>query len=288
MPKERTGGVTWNAQRQTWMARLDWQDETGKRRCRKQQVENKTRGKELVKQWIAEQSAHGEQIIDGERLTFKQLAGVYAEKKLTAPVYQGETKVSGLRSHLTLKFCLKALLEHFGARRVRLITHTDIATYRTARLNTQTKRKRPRCVASVNRELELLRAMLNFAWRSGWLTRNPFDFGDSLISKAQEVHRDRILTPDEEERLLAVCLGKRAHLRPLLIAALDTALRRGELLQLKWSDVDLEQGLIRVRARTTKTLKGRTVGITARLADELRKLAAQQPNFADKKPRKLA
>lgn len=281
MPKQRTGGVTWNEARQAWIARLDWTDENGKRRCRKQQVENKTRGKELLKKWIAEQSAHGVQIITGERLTFQQLADIYAKQKLTAPVYEGETKVSGLRSHRSLKYCLKALAEHFGTRRIQLITHSDIAAYRAARLNTKTKRKQSRCVASVNRELELLRAMLNFAWRSGWLTRNPFDFGDPLISKAQETHRERILTPDEEERLLSVCTGHRAILKPILICALDTAMRRGELLKLTWADVDLTEGLIRLRATTTKTLKARTVGITARLRHELQTLWDNSPKEAD-------
>jgi len=277
MPKQRTGNVTWNKQRQAWIARLDWQDEHGQRRCRKRQVENKTRGKELLKKWIAEQSTYGLQLMDGERLTFEQLAERYEKEKLTEPVYEGETKISGLRSHLSLKYCLSALTEHFGKRRVQLITHSDIAAYRARRLNTQTKRGAKRCAASVNRELELLRAILNYAWRSGWLLRNPFSFGDPLISKAQEIHRERILTPEEEERLLAACTGRRAHLRPLLIAALDTAMRKGELLKLVWSDVDLTEGLIRLRATTTKTMKARTVGITARLDAELRKLASQQP-----------
>src|SRR5262249_29394621 len=89
------------------------------------------------------------------------------------------------------------------------------------------------------------------------------------ISLADETKRDRILTPEEEKRLLDQCVGRRAHLRAIIIAAADTALRKGELLALRWSDVDFVEGVINVRMSTTRTMKPRTIGITARLRDEL-------------------
>src|SRR5262249_52902687 len=106
----------------------------------------------------------------------------------------------------------------------------------------------------------------------GWLTRNPFEMGESLISLADENRRDRILTRDEETRLLAVCDGRRAHIRPLIIAAVDTGMRLGELLKLRVADVDFDANLIRVRKTTTKTWEGRTIGITTRLRGELQQL----------------
>ncbi len=57
-------------------------------------------------------------------------------------------------------------------------------------------------------------------------------------------------------------------------------MRHGELLQLKWSDIDFDANLIRVRKTTTKTWKGRTIGMTTRLHDELQKLWQRSP--ADK------
>ena len=138
--------------------------------------------------------------------------------------------------------------------------------------------------------------MLRFAVREGWLIYSPFERGAPLISKADETRRERVLTHDEERRLLDACgertitythYGKqvtaqdsgekRKHLRPLLIAALDTAARRGELLQLLWSDVDFDDRLIYLRATTTKTATARTIGMTQRLYDELQKLWQQSP-----------
>jgi integrase len=68
-----------------------------------------------------------------------------------------------------------------------------------------------------------------------------------------------------------------AHSPDPLIAALDTGLRKGELFKLRWLDVDLSNGLIRLRATTTKTEEPRTVGMTQRLRDELQRLWEAAP-----------
>lgn len=102
--------------------------------------------------------------------------------------------------------------------------------------------------------------------------------GKSLISVGDEKPRERILTREEEERLLAACTGWRAHLRPIIICALDTGMRRGELFKLKWADVDFENKLITIRAFNTKTMRQRQIGMTKRLARELAVLYAKNTN----------
>jgi integrase len=123
-----------------------------------------------------------------------------------------------------------------------------------------------------------LRRMLNIAEREGWITRNPFAAGDSLISVCDERKRERIITREEESRLLEACTGRRAHLRPIVICALDTGLRRGEILKLRWRDVDMEAGLIVIQAFNTKTMRERQVAITVRLYRELKKLWSSSAN----------
>jgi integrase len=72
----------------------------------------------------------------------------------------------------------------------------------------------------------MLRRMLNVAQREGWILRSPFAAGDSLISLADENKRERILTREEEIKLLAACESpQRAHLKAILICALDTGMR---------------------------------------------------------------
>jgi integrase len=286
---ERTGYVYYDREKKKWIARVTYVLPSGKKRNIRRQVLSKTDGKNLLKKILRELEERPDSI-EGDRMTFRQLAAKYLERRLQPALYQGEIKVSGMRDHRTARQRLKVLLEHFGNRRIRSITHSDLERYRAMRFAEPVKglRKdkngklklvviRDRSVATINRELQLLRACFNFALRQGWLMRTPFHGGDSLISSASERKRDRLLSLDEEARLLAACEGPRTHLRPILIAALDTAMRQGELLKLRWEDVDLASGLIIIRALNSKTLKARTVGMTTRLRAELERLFKMAP-----------
>ncbi|MFY9226873.1 MAG: site-specific integrase, partial [Blastocatellia bacterium] len=119
---------------------------------------------------------------------------------------------------------------------------------------------------------------LEIAKQQGWIIRNPFNQGDALISIACEQKRERILTKEEETSLLEACLGARSHLRPILICALDTGMRQGEIFKLRWRDVNFYSKLITVEALNTKTLKQREIAMTRRLEREL--LTLYQSSFA--------
>jgi integrase len=124
--------------------------------------------------------------------------------------------------------------------------------------------------------------MLNIAQHEGWILRSPFAAGDSLIRVADENKRERILTREEEITLLAACeTPQRAHLKAILICALDTGMRQGEIFSLRWRDVDLENGLLNIQAFHTKTMKERQVAITTRLALELERLKVSVPDNSD-------
>jgi len=114
--------------------------------------------------------------------------------------------------------------------------------------------------------------MLNFARQNEWIIKNPFTLTKGVILKAAEIERDRILSFDEESRLLAVCIDKRAHLKAILICALDTAVRLGEIFKMRWQDVNLETNEIYIPQANTKTEDARTVGVTPHLKQELERL----------------
>src|SRR5262249_47631784 len=150
----------------------------------------------------------GVSIVDAENLTFERLAKIYQEEKLIAPVYEDGVRVSGLRSYKDLRGKLKTLVAFFGAKRVAKITHGDIEKYKLKRLRDQQRDqkgqphkdrqgKAPK-LATINRELQLLRPVLNFAKRKGWIIVNPFELGEQVISAAAERKRERVLTREEE------------------------------------------------------------------------------------------
>lgn len=274
MPRPRTGSVKWNKKRKYWEARLDWTDDNGSEHCRKRQVDSKTEGNHAVKQWIKELEEQGSDYVGADRMTFEQIAAEYEKERLIPPVYKDGVKVMGLRDWKGQKRRLASLVRYFGSKRIRTITATDLDRFRKARLQTPTEiKKRERSVADVNRGLALLRSVLTFAVKSGWLARNPFSMATGIISTAQEVTRDRVLSTDEQRRLLQACQAPmRRHIYPLVLTALDTGARSGELLKLQWRDLDTDKGLLHITAENAKTNVARTIDLEAITLTELRAL----------------
>lgn len=286
MARHRTGSLVarkikkGNRVKTIWYARITYID-AGKRKQQWQKALNRSDAKDRIKQMLRELDDHGEESISAARMTFAQLADYYKKKYLIEPQYVDGRKVEGLRSLESVMSRWTTIKDYFAKKRLRSVTHGDIMKFRADRLKTPTIRNKPRSITSVNRELEVLRKMLNIAEREGWIIKNPFTKGDVLISKSDEKKRERILTREEEEKLLSVCTERRAHIRPIIICAIDTGMRRGEILKLKWSDLDLDNMLIAIRAFNTKTMRERHIAMTERLAIELRSIYEQSTKEAD-------
>lgn len=276
MARPREGSVQKLKDGSLW-ARVTYIGQDGKRHTLRRRAQTRTEAKKIIRQLLEGLERSGPRAIEGDRLRFRELARMYQESKLRPAEYHGSTKVAGLRAWKTPRGFLKRLTAHFGNQLVKSITHDDVERYKLKRLKTPSQRGGELSIASVNRELETMRAVMRFAQRQGFIVRSPFEMGTPLISKADEARRERTLSRDEEERLLAACRGYRAHLLPLLICALDTGMRRGELLKLVWRDVDFERRIITVQAINSKTARGRVVPMTQRLYAELERLWRQSP-----------
>jgi len=281
MSKFRTGFIF--EENGKWYARFDYMDEQGKRRRvrRTQQPYTKTAAKELLKKRIADFDERGAKAYAAEIKTFKELADYYEKRYLIPPEYVEGRKVAGIRTHYNGKLYLAVLRDHFNTKQLATLSYRDIENFRLNRLRTPTKHKTQRSIGSVNRELELLRRILNIAVREGWLIKNPFNMGDSLISKADEKQRQRILSYEEEEKLLAACTGRREHLRAIIIFQIDMGTRRNEAFTLTWADVDFMAKEVTVRELNSKTAKARTIGMTERVEQLLWELRQQSDKKAD-------
>jgi integrase len=197
----------------------------------------------------------------------------YLDRYAVAPVYVDDRKVSGLRSSDSVRGYARALNAFFEDRAIGSIAYTDLESYKSLRLRGKTRRGKGRSLASVHRELALLRRLFNIAEREGWIAKSPFRRGEPLISVAQERKGTRVLSFEEEVRLLAACIGRTKHLRAILICAVDTGMRAGEIFALKWGDV--QKTKIQIRALTTKTGLARTVPVSDRLRLEFKTLWEQ-------------
>ncbi len=104
--------------------------------------------------------------------------------------------------------------------------------------------------ATLNRELGNLKQVMAKAVEWELLPQNPFAKVKLLpVPNSPE----RILREDEEVRLLAACERVHApYLRPILLLALNTGMRKGEILSLEWSQIDLDNRTIRIDNAKTK------------------------------------
>ena len=121
--------------------------------------------------------------------------------------------------------------------------------------------------SSVKRYLTVLGGAFATATKDWhWLEENPC----TRVRRPSEPRgRVRFLDKDERHRLLAACEESRVEfLYPLVVMALCTGARRGELLNLKWQDVDLDRGIAIVHH--SKNGERRALAITGPAAEVLR------------------
>ncbi len=139
--------------------------------------------------------------------------------------------------------------------RIRVIKRSRIVDYSvasiTSRMVAEYRDKRLSIVSAstVHKELALLSNLFNVAIKDwGFTISNPV----SLIRKpAPSKTRDRVLNDDQRHALLsAVSQCRNPWVKPVVIFALETAARRGEILSLTWRDVDLERRIAKVSGKT--------------------------------------
>jgi len=168
--------------------------------------------------------------------------------------------------------CLKQLAPFFEGVPIDSITKGLAGQYRQQRY--QHCKAGP---ATVNRDISVLRRLLSWAVEQGWLMVNPLS--KVKMERERRVKRP-VLSVAEEERLLAVCPE---HLKRLAIAALDTGMRRGELVSQLWEDVDLSRDLLSVTHSKTPEGESRELPLTGRLRELLSSLAGRSgPVFSYK------
>src|SRR4051812_32660033 len=130
---------------------------------------------------------------------------------------------------------LKALMARdISYAKLAKLTSSDLAAYRDYRLKSVAP-------ATVVRELNTLSHAIDIAQREWglWLPRNPVKM---VRRPSVPQGRKRRLEAGEEQRLLHACDGGRTPLmKPLIIIAIETGMRRGEMLALLWRNIDFER-----------------------------------------------
>lgn len=182
--------------------------------------------------------------------------------------YAKNNKKSYNRDVYTLKVIRKFFGDNFI---VQKITPQKIEEFKEYLINDRKVKN-----STINKYLMVFSKMFNLGIDNEMLTKNPI----AKISKLKEDnHKIRYLTKEEEKRLFfeiekeykvmdkytrkSKYIQPYLYLKPIVIIALQTGMRKGEILNLKWSNIDFQQGFIELLE--TKSGKSRKIPISGTL-----------------------
>jgi integrase len=192
-----------------------------------------------------------------ERTTFEQIAKRF-KKEFAPDHYRGQGWVHKLNH----------LIDRLGDYSLASLTSDRVAWYRDQRLADPDPRYKdakaaPRVSgATVKTELDLLSKVLGVATKE---FRIPLPGGnpvDGVRKPTGNPSRQRRLVADERERLIAACeRSTNKWLKPAVLLALETAMREGEILSLRRSDIDMDKRIADLKK--TKNGDDRTIPLTS-------------------------
>jgi len=205
---------------------------------------NRKQAQKILDKLKTEANARRHQLIEVDPdMTFGGLAARFIASGIARP------------HHL---YHLKILLPYFSEIPILRLNKAQAEEFRRRRqTNKQLKD------ATVNRDLSVLRRVLYWALDESLILVNPL----ARMRMARERRtRRQVLSVEEEERLLAVAP---AHLQAMIIAALDTGMRRGEITSQRWEHIDFSRRLLFVTRSKTPQGEDREIPLSQRLCDLL-------------------
>ena len=188
---------------------------------------------------------------DAERLTVRELIDQYRDK-----VAKGRKSPDKVIARLNVLRDAK-----FARHAVSKLRAADLAKYRDARLEAGA------AANTIRNDLNTLSAVIE--WGRADLSL-PMDNPARVVKKpSPSKGRTRRLLPDEEKRLLEVAAESRcAHIKPLIILALETGMRLGELCSFRASDIDFNRRILMIH--DSKNGESRAVPLSSKAIETLR------------------
>lgn len=198
------------------------------------------------------------------KLTFKEFAEKYMEE------WSKPFKASWEKQD---KWRLKKLVPKFGSKKLDEIEPKAVEDYMRQRLQEVSPR-------TVNMELGLLRAMLNKAVEWGFLTANPIKQVKKIKQhqgRLADVSRVRYLDKDEFANLLEHCDDR---LRPIILLAVNTGLRKSEIQNLSLNDVDFRKKILTINRQKNHEVSRMPLNETAcQILLELKRNSSEERPF---------
>ena len=210
----------------------------------------------VLQKKVTEAFANGNGVKPAKEMTFEDFSKVYL------------ANTKHLKDWATNDYRMKRILvPYFGNFNLKDITPQHVEEFRKERLEEVRHGKKIKPITT-NRDLALLKVVFTKAIDYGNASTNPVK-RVKMIPET-DCARERILTPAEERTLIE---KSAQHFKPFLVIALNTGMRRGEILNLKWPQVDFKNK--RVYVIKTKSNKNRYIPMTETLYHTLQSLKAE-------------
>jgi len=158
----------------------------------------------------------------------------------------------------------KVLLKFFSKMPLNNVTSWHVEKFKSQR------KEEGKSLSTINRELTVLKRVFNLGIEWKLTSHNPVKgvkFFKIPLGKL------RVLSEEEFQRLFN---SATPHLRPILLIAVSTGMRRGEVLNLKWEDIDFKTGVIFVR--DSKSYESRAIPMSENLKEALKELRKNSDN----------
>lgn len=151
---------------------------------------------------------------------------------------------------------LKKLVEYFGDYYLSELTKLHVSDYIKCRKGENTIRHKPVSGTTINRELELLRSMMNLAveWELPGLVLNKINKLKNYWFKEEDM--TNIISSNSLNKLVKMAPP---YLKLMILIAINTGMRRGEILNLEWSRVNFNTNEIHIDKTKSMSLSERDV-----------------------------
>jgi len=254
--------------RRKWV--VDWRDESGKRH-----IEAVEGDREAAEGRLAEIIKGGKKPVNNKQ-TFKEYAEWWLEN-----CAQGNIKDSTLNEY-------KAVLNNhvypaFGSRPLTKVTRKMVREFIALKKKAGFKKKAALSRSTIKNILAPVRAIYNQAIEDGNVQFNPASNVGKFNKREPGEKQINPLTREELAAMLKTAREKMPHFYPALLCAARTGLREGELIGLKWQDIDFHGRFIEVRrtisrgkATLPKNGKTRRVDMSLQLTNSLDELLAKR------------
>jgi len=186
------------------------------------------------------------------KTTFDKLLDHYIEKMKGTKYFETSIKYFTGNNEKGEQEIKGVLREHWGGKLLSEIDYQAFEDFRDKRKETPTQYGGPRSERTVNLEMAILRHMFRKGIKWGMIEKNPFENGEDLFFKSRN-KRERALTEGEVRNLIEACPVKacNGNLKPIVMTAIYTGLRKSDIFNLKWPSINLERGIIQlVEAKT--------------------------------------